>query len=189
MFPRQGEWTEEQYLQYEFDGLVECVDGVLEFLPMPTFLHQILVAYLYKCLDRFVGERTPPEVFFSPIHVRTTEGSIREPDVAYIRAARLSDLRKPSAGADLVMEVVSGSPRDRDRDYLDKRSEYASAGIPEYWIVDPETGTITVLKLVDNHYRVHGEFKPGSIATSVLLPGFEVNVLDAFAAAMKQSAK
>jgi hypothetical protein len=47
MFPRQGDWTEQDYLRNEFEGLVELVDGVLEFLPMPTFSHQDLVAYLY----------------------------------------------------------------------------------------------------------------------------------------------
>ena len=32
LFPRQGEWSEQEYLSREFDGLVEYVDGVLEFL-------------------------------------------------------------------------------------------------------------------------------------------------------------
>ena len=39
-------------------------------------------------------------------------------------------------GADLVIEVVS--PDDPDLDLVVKRQEYAQAGIPEYWIVDPE---------------------------------------------------
>lgn len=48
----------------------------------------------------------------------------------------------------LVMEVVSGGPQDRKRDLVIKRAEYAAAGIPEYWIVDPESRRITVLTLV-----------------------------------------
>lgn len=183
MFPRQGEWTEERYLQYEFDGLVEYVDGVLEFLPMPKFSHQDLVAYLFEKLSAFIGPRNPREVYFAPIWVRTVEKSIREPDVAYIRSSRIPDRRKPADGADLVMEVVSGSAKDRNRDYKEKREEYAAAGIPEYWIVDPESNTMTVLKLVENDYALHGEFKLGSIATSAVLPGFAVNVSEAFASA------
>ncbi len=183
MFPRQGEWTEEQYLRYEFDGLVEFLDGVLEFLPMPKFSHQDLVAYLFERLNTFIGPRSPREVYFAPVWVRTVGKSIREPDVAYIRPSRIPDRKKPSDGADLVMEVVSGSAKDRNRDYKEKREEYAAAGIPEYWIVDPETKTVTVLKLVDSKYTVHGEYKSGSIAISAVLPGFEVNVSDAFAAA------
>ena len=53
-------------------------------------------------------------------------------------------------GADLVMEVVSDD--DRRRDVVTKRLEYAKAGIAEYWIVDPQQATITVLKLADGKY-------------------------------------
>jgi Uma2 family endonuclease len=83
--------------------------------------------------------------------------------------------------ADLVMEVVSESDPKRDRDT--KRSEYAQAGIPEYWIVDPQSLLITVLTLQGNEYAVHGQFVIGQQATSKLLPGFEVEVEQVFAAA------
>jgi len=55
------------------------------------------------------------------------------------------------------------------------------AGIPEYWIVDPETEVITVLRLDDMTYAEHGVFGRGMVATSALLPGLEVptdNVFD-----------
>lgn len=48
-------------------------------------------------------------------------------------------------GADLVVEVVSED--DPERDTKVKRADYASAGIPEYWIVNPLDNTITVLVL------------------------------------------
>jgi Uma2 family endonuclease len=182
MFPRQGEWTESEFLAQDFRRLVEYVDGVLEFLPMTTFDHQDLVDYLFQCPKQFIGQKIPREVYCSPIHVRTVEGHIREPDVAYIRAARIPNRKKPSEGADLVMEIVSESSSDRDRDYVKKREEYASAEIPEYWIVDPALEVITVLALDKNEYRVHGEFKPGDLATSVLLPGFQVEVSEVFTA-------
>jgi Uma2 family endonuclease len=82
------------------------------------------------------------------------------------------------------MEIVSGSKVDRERDLIEKRSDYAQAAIPEYWIVDPETETITVLTLPagQTEYAVHGEFKPGQQATSKLLDGFTVDVAACFAA-------
>jgi Uma2 family endonuclease len=57
-----------------------------------------------------------------------------------------------------------------------KRGDYAEAGIPEYWIVYPDAGTITVLRLVGGAYREHGVFQRGDTATSVLLDGFAVDV-------------
>src|SRR5205823_1127269 len=86
-------------------------------------------------------------------------------------------------GADLVMEVVSPDPKSRNRDLVKKRREYARAGIPEYWIVDPQEQRITVLTLADRTYQVYGDFRPGSEATSALLDGFRVPVSDVFAAA------
>jgi Uma2 family endonuclease len=84
-------------------------------------------------------------------------------------------------GADLVIEVVS--PDDPRRDLEIKRREYAQAGIPEYWIVDPTTALITVLTLAGDRYAVHGEFAAGAQATSLLLPDFAVAVGEVFAAA------
>ena len=75
------------------------------------------------------------------------------------------------------MEIVS--PDDPNRDLVEKRREYAAAGIPEYWIVDPRPGhrCIAVLTLEDGEYR--GEFVgEGGTVESRLLPGFAVAVAD-----------
>jgi Uma2 family endonuclease len=82
----------------------------------------------------------------------------------------------------LAMEVLSEGPENRERDLETKRTEYAAARIPEYWIVDPEQDQITVLFLDGDSYRVHGVFGAGARATSVTLPGFEVDVGTVFAA-------
>ena len=77
-------------------------------------------------------------------------------------------------GADLVVEVLS--PDDPDRDLVVKRAEYAAAGIGEYWIVDPERETVTVLGLAADSRRTsdyveHGAFGRGARVTSRVLPG------------------
>jgi Uma2 family endonuclease len=101
--------------------------------------------------------------------------------LAPARAARAG--QRFTEGADLVMEVFSES--NRDHDLQTKRREYAAAGIPEYWIVDPEEAAITVLALEPgaSAYAVHGVFRPGDRASSALLPGFEVDVADALTGA------
>jgi len=121
-------------------------------------------------------------VLFAPLPVRLWAGKFREPDILYLRPGRVRDLHGQPEGADLVMEVVSEGAENRDRDLNIKRQEYAAAGIPEYWIVDPQEQRITVLVLDGQSYRVHGEFGPGTQANSVLLPGFAVAVEAVFAA-------
>jgi Uma2 family endonuclease len=78
------------------------------------------------------------------------------------------------------MEVVSPDPNDRQRDYEAKLADYAQAGIAEYWIVDAERRLVTVNHLEGGSYVLHGEFGPGMVATSVLLPEFSVDVTTLF---------
>ncbi len=182
LFPRQGEWTEEAYLALDTNRLIELTDGCLEFLTMPTILHQLIVDYVHTLLKAFVAAHAAGLVLFAPLPVRLWLGKIREPDIVYLRPERIRSRRQPPEGADLAMEVVSDSSEDRKRDLETKREEYARAGIAEYWIIDPAQRRITVLTLKGTAYAVHGEFTPGMQATSVLLPGFAVDVAAVFAA-------
>jgi Uma2 family endonuclease len=182
LFPNQGHWTEAEYLALDTNRLVELSDGCLEVLPWPTIFHQLVAGFLYTMLDTFVTSHAAGMVLFAPLPVRLWAGKFREPDIMYLRPGRVRDLHGQPDGADLAMEVVSEGAENRDRDLNIKRQEYAAAGIPEYWIVDPQEQRITVLVLDGQTYRVHGEFGPGTQATSVLLPGFTVAVEAVFAA-------
>jgi Uma2 family endonuclease len=153
----------------------ELCDGRLEMLPMPTELHQLIAGYLYRTLFDFVEARQLGIVLFMGLRVRTRPGKIREPDIVFMDA-RHSVRRSNDAwsGADLAMEIVSVD--DPERDWKTKRREYARCGIPEYWIVDPQKGTITVLALERNTYKTDGEYSKGERAVSKLLDGFGVEV-------------
>jgi Uma2 family endonuclease len=73
-----------------------------------------------------------------------------------------------------VIEVVS--PSNPELDWVTKRREYAERGIAEYWIVDPQDETLTVLTLRGTAYAEHGIFRTGTLATSPLLPGLHLDV-------------
>ncbi len=59
----------------------------------------------------------------------------------------------------LVVEVVSPSQKNRKRDLVDKRKQYAERGIFEYWLIDAENQCIMVLKLVDRTHSEHDVFR------------------------------
>ena len=65
-------------------------------------------------------------------------------------------------GADLALEIVS--PDKPERDLVQKRTDYAEARVQEYWIVHPQTETITVLRLEDGVYVESGYFQRGESA-------------------------
>ena len=174
----QGGWGDGDYLWVTDHArqLVEFTDGYLEVLPMPTREHQRIVAYLYSALHAYL-RRTGGEVLFAPLRLRIREGKFREPDLILLRDSQ--DVRSGDrfwTGADLVVEVVS--PDDPGRDLVQKRGDYAEADIPEYWIVEPATGTITVLTLAGGTYAERGVFERGAHAWSDILDGFGVAVDD-----------
>lgn len=176
LFPPQGEWTEEEYLGLDTRHMVELSDGCVEVLPMPTILHQLIVKFLFLRLNDHVTRIGAGTVLFAPCPVRLWAGKMREPDIVFLRPGRVANPRRPPEGADLVVEVVSEGDESRHRDLETKRQEYARAGIPEYWIVDPEQRTVTVLVLAGDDYAVHGRYGPGAAASSKILAGFEVDV-------------
>jgi Uma2 family endonuclease len=183
ILPRQGEWSEEAYLMLtdHRSHLIEFTDGVLEVLPMPTDKHQSLLKFLFVAFFHFVESRGG-NVQFAPLRLRIRPGKYREPDLMALLVA--TDPRRQDRfwlGADIALEVVSKEKPDRD--LVDKRGDYAEARVSEYWIVNPETETITVLHLQDQTYTEAGCFKRGEKATSVLLPEFSVAIDALFDAA------
>jgi Uma2 family endonuclease len=177
LLPQQGHWNEAEYLWIarHTNKLVELSDGAIEVLPMPSPKHQKIVALLYRLLFNFIEAQSLGTVLFAPLSLRLWPGKFREPDILFIFAEH-AGWEEPDCwnGADLVMEVVS--PSNPDHDLEIKHAEYAQAGIPEYWIVNPENDTIIVLQLKQGSYAEHGVFKRGAQASSALLEGFAVSV-------------
>ncbi len=181
LFPAQGEWSVDDYLSLETNHLVEYANGHVSVLPMPSPKHQDIVFFLQRMIWSFITIRKLGEVLSAPLPIELWPEKFREPDIIFIAAAKLALQDQTHwRDVDLVMEVVS--PDNPQHDYKTKRQEYARAGIPEYWIVDPQKQLITVLELQGKRYRVHGEFKSGQMATSVLLAGFELAIDQVFAA-------
>ena len=172
----QGLWSDAQYLRLtgQTNRLLEFTDGVIEVLPMPTRSHQAISRWLFLALLAFV-QGVGGTVFYAPLRVQVRPGKFREPDLLVLRDE--NDPRSQEAfwlGADLVVEIVS--PDDPERDTVEKVADYAEAGIPEYWIVNPLDETIAVLRLDGAQYLTHGVFGRGAQAHSALLAGFDVLV-------------
>lgn len=176
----QGLWSDEQYLRLtaQTNRLIEFTDGVIEILPMPTDKHQAISMWLLLYLLPFI-QRRGGVLRYSPLRVRLRPRKYREPDLLLLLDQ--NDPRRQDdfwRGADLVMEIVS--PDNPERDTRIKRADYAEGGIPEYWIVNPLTESITVLRLEGTQYIEHGVFRRGDQATSALLPEVAIPVDAAF---------
>jgi Uma2 family endonuclease len=180
LLPNQGSWTEAEYLWLtdHTNRLVEFTDGQIEVLPMPTDHLQTIAVFLFTAFTEFL---TPlgGQAHFMGIRLKIGPGKFREPDVILVKSAK--DPRRRNRfwlGADLALEVVSEDKPERD--LVEKRLDYAEGEVPEYWIVNPQTETITVLRLENESYVEHGVFKRGQRATSVILPNFGVEAAEVF---------
>ena len=98
------------------------------------------------------------------IAVTSSMATAREPDLtvhseasaAAILTQQQALLRLDMPNPLLVIEVVSpGNPgtRNYDRDYVEKRQEYAARGILEYWLIDPSRSVVVVLTLLEHSYQ------------------------------------
>ncbi len=183
LLPHQGDWSDEGYLWLTDHGnrRVEFTDGRIEELPMPTDAHQSVLLFLHA-LFRAGLRSCGGVVMVSGMRMRVREGKFREPDILLLRDR--SDPRRQNRywqGADLVVEVVEVvGPDDPDRDLVEKRTDYAEAGIAEYWIADPRDEALTVLVLRGEAYVEHGRYGRGETASSVLLEGFAAEVSAVF---------
>jgi Uma2 family endonuclease len=182
VLPRQGSWSEEQYLVFTdtTNRLIEFTDGYLEVLPMPTDRHQSILQFLFLAFHHFLKPRGG-KVQFAALRLRIRAGKFREPGLLLVLSA--SDPRRQNrfwTGADLALEVVSEDKPERD--LSDKRNDYAEGRVPEYWIVNPSNETITVLRLEGDAYVEAGTYWRGDVAASQVVAGFSVAVAEVFSA-------
>jgi Uma2 family endonuclease len=184
IFPQQGQWTERDYWALpETNHIVELSDGVLRVSPAPSHPHAHAVGRLFHELMTYVDRHALGEVLVAPYAVRLAPGRIREPDVLFVRREHMQRVgHRYATVPDWVAEVIS--PGSRTIDEREKRLEYAAAGVPEYWIVDPEArdGVVRVLRLRagagarKSAYDEVARYGLGETARAVSIPGFAIEV-------------
>jgi Uma2 family endonuclease len=163
--PTNQRMTFEEYLNYD-DGTntrYELVNGVLVEMGAETALNISIVFFLAIA---FAQQGIPPYRIGNKhlIAVSSTKVTARDPDLTVHSEASYNAIiteKQSLLGYDkpsplLVVEVVSpGKPGESnyDRDYIEKRQEYADRGIPEYWLIDPNRQVVLVLTLQGQSYQ------------------------------------
>lgn len=85
LLPNQGQWNEADFLQLHTNRMAELVSGNLEVLPVPTWLHQLIVKFFVSAIETHLkANNLGGVVLFAPLPVRLFPGTIREPDVLYV---------------------------------------------------------------------------------------------------------
>ncbi len=144
-----GPWTVDDLDDFPEGGTTryELVDGALLVSAEPSLQHQRVDLQLARLLQ----DAAPADVeVFLPVDVRLTPVRQLAPDVTVVRREDATGRRLDGAPL-LVVEVLS--PSTRTVDLTLKRRVLEEAGVPSYWLVDPDDGVVTVLGLEDGAYR------------------------------------
>ena len=146
---------------------VELVDGEIYTISPPSSKHAAWVDRVMKALERSFGRRTIVRVQ-SPVEL--SQGSAPEPDVAVLAPKDdFYEAELPKA-QDIYLAVeicVSSLKYDRTK----KLPQYASAGVPEVWLVNVDEGQIEVYREpVFDRYRVRWLLGLDEAVTPVAIP-------------------
>jgi Uma2 family endonuclease len=175
-------WSDEAYLVFSeaFNRPIELSDGHLIILPMPSLTHQRILKQFVYLGQTWLGATKRGEILFAAHPICLWPGKYREPDaMIWLNEHKNRMGERESGPPDLALEIVS--PNNEPHDLETKFQEYAQTGVPEYWIIQPETRTVSVYTLDAQSYKLAAQSMAGQRASSRILPGFEVSVDALFA--------
>lgn len=159
----------------------QLIDGNLEMTPAPNSYHQIVARNLNRALDRYIADRDLGDLFFAPIDLYLADINVFQPDFIFMAIDSQAHIKKDGihGGPELVIEILSPSTAKFDLGH--KKSVYARCGVLEYWIVDPETRSVTVFDFEKSAEEPSAKLEETSALTSSLFPGLEISLADIFA--------
>ncbi len=152
----------------------ELVDGHIYDMAPPSTMHQEIVGSLYYIIQDFIRKNHAScRPFVAPFAVFLNEDDKNyvEPDISVICDQNKLTERGCNGAPDWIIEVVS--PSSQRMDYDIKLFKYRTAGVREYWIVNPATQTVTV-------YNFSGGETSGQYSFHQSIPvgiyNFEINI-------------
>jgi Uma2 family endonuclease len=175
--------TYEDYLHIPEDGRRhEIIDGEHYVNPSPNTKHQTVLLNLGSTLHQFVRAHRLGRVFVAPYDTLFSNVDIVQPDILFVRSARLHLITRANlkGAPDLAVEILSDNRR---YDEVVKKKLYEGSGVLEYWIVDPELDSLKIYRRSGNAFAPAEIIatETGGTITTPLLPGFSLDLHDVFA--------
>ena len=179
-----GTYTYADYLLWRFKEQVELLRGKLfKMSPAPREIHQRVSMYLSGELYNFFKDKTC-RFYSAPFDVRipakgtkgTTDNQIYtivQPDLCVVCDLEKIDGRGCIGAPDLVVEILS--PSNSRKDLKDKYEIYEEAGVPEYWIVDPDNKAFYRYVLQEDIYIGLPPVPEGDVFRSRKFPEMEID--------------
>jgi Uma2 family endonuclease len=168
----------------EPEGLAhyDLIGGNLFMVPPPDPPHGDVDSRLNKSLVAFLGANGIAGNVYHPREAIYLGDTYIEPDMMYVSESLAAKMSKRRSSADIVFEILSRTTANYDR--TTKADTYLALGVPELWLVDPETRVIEIRNAAPTSpfltwkSRRYGR---GESANSHVLTGWQVSVDSLFA--------
>jgi Uma2 family endonuclease len=187
--PGQENWTYDNYCTLSDGRRYEIVNGVLYLIPTPWVLHQRTVGEMFIHLFDYVTSTHLGRVVPGPLDVELAPNVVLQSDILVVLHSELGKITDTHfiGAPDLVIEVSSPGTIGYER--REKQDAYARGGVPEYWIVDPDSRTVEVLILEGGEYLSQGVYRGKATLPSQIVPGLLVHVEQYFVSVWKEDGK
>ncbi len=182
-------YTYTDYLTWHFKERVELIKGrIFKMSPAPNRRHQTISRVLQGELYIFLKNKIC-QLFVAPFDVRLPlpvpiqkEGKVDtvvQPDVVVVCDENKLDEQGCNGAPDVVIEILS--PGNSKREMKDKYQLYESAGIKEYWLVDPEHEFVIIYALnEEGRYIGSIPFTDEDVVESNVLKGLKIKLSEVF---------
>jgi Uma2 family endonuclease len=152
----------------------QLIQGDLYMAPAPNRFHQEISRNLQFELHSYLKRNPIGKIFDAPFDVYLDEINVFQPDILIVLNERLGILTEEGAEGppELVVEILA--PKTRRLDLVNKKLEYARAGVKELWIIDPEPRSLTIHQLTSDGVEKIRQLGEEDNLSTDLLPGFNV---------------
>jgi Uma2 family endonuclease len=177
-------YTYSDYLTWKFSERVELIKGKIFRMAAPSRVHQRISRIISGELYLFLKNQSC-EFFSAPFDVRLPlpphrikgdkVSTVVQPDICVVCDLSKLDDRGCNGAPDLIVEILS--PGNSGREMKEKYDLYESAGVQEYWVVQPSEPFIIRYNLDTTGTYIGSRFyTEGDTITSKVLVGFEVEL-------------
>jgi Uma2 family endonuclease len=180
--PESEYYTYYDYASWPDDVRYELIEGIpYAMSPSPSRVHQDITGSIYLQLRNFLKGKQC-KAYIAPFDVRLNadeeDDTVLQPDVLVVCDDEKLDNKGLRGAPDIVFEVLS--PSTAQFDLFKKYQLYQRYGVKEYWIVNPESRTVTVHTLQNGKYASVESYTEADTVPVKILDGLFINLAEVF---------
>lgn len=155
----------------------ELIDGIVYDMATPDLIHQELSWRLHQKIGNYIDSKQENcKVYAAPfaVFINEDDRNYVEPDISVICDKNKLDKRGCIGAPDWIIEITS--PTTQTRDYGLKLFKYRTAGVREYWIINPLRNTVNVFDF--EHDKGTGQYGFDDEISVCIYDGLTIRISD-----------